>query len=90
MSGQVTGNPDISLKIFKIMNGCILFNISLTLHLTWGFCKARCALSNYSRLPITQPLANLNLTVTQTKSQFPQDFLHTFRVILPLITRTSC
>ena len=34
MSGQVTGNPYISLKIFKIMYGCILFNISLTLHLT--------------------------------------------------------
>ena len=33
MSGQVTGNPYISLKIFKIMYGCILFNISLTLHL---------------------------------------------------------
>ena len=71
MSGQVTGNPDIPLKIFKIMYGCILFNISLTLHLTWRFCKARCALSNYSRLPITQTLANLNLTVTQTKSISP-------------------
>ena len=36
----------------------------------------------YSRLPITQTLANSN------QNQFPLDFRHTFTVILPSVTRT--
>ena len=38
--------------------------------------------SHYSQLPITQTLANLN------QNRFPVDFVHTFTVILPLVTQT--
>ena len=37
---------------------------------------------NYSRFPITRTLANSN------QNRFPLDFLHTFTVILPSVTRT--
>ena len=37
----------------------------------------------YSRLPVTRILANSN------QNRFPLDFLHTFTVILPSITRSN-
>ena len=33
--------------------------------------------------PVTRTLANLNLTLTQTKINFPLEFLHTLTIILP-------
>ena len=40
----------------------------------------------YGEIQLT--LDNSNLALTQTKIAFPLDFLHTFTVILPSITRT--
>ena len=46
----------------------------------------------YSRLPITQTLANLNLMLTRTTLDFPWiSFIHLlYNVIVPLVTPTSC
>ena len=41
----------------------------------------------YSWIPITQTLANSNLTLIRTKFNFLMDFLCKFTVILPLETR---
>lgn len=42
----------------------------------------------YSWLLMTQILADSNLTLTLTKIDFPLDYLYTFSVILPYVTRT--
>ena len=46
-------------------------------------------LCNYSQLPITRTLANLNLALTRTNIRFAVDFFYTFTVILPLVTPTN-
>ena len=42
----------------------------------------------YSRPPITRTLAKLEPRANSNQNRFPMDFLHTFTVILPSVTRT--
>ena len=89
------GRVDFFMAAEHSLIGCgslllMLLGFYLTLvagiKLTFGMDKF------YSRLPITQTLANLNLMLTRTKLDFPWiSFIHLlYNVIVPLVTPTSC